>query len=104
MVYNDIFPGFPWTQAFEFAPGVFEVDDGIRVDFRRHPAAPILLSVSTDDYILREGDIFTFQLLGEHTVLLDGGETVSFDFVRIPNDTHLGVRVIVPLTVSVTAP
>lgn len=105
MVYNDIFPGFPWTQAFDFAAGVFDVGSTVRADFRRHPAAPMLLSVVNLAGIIRTGDRVTVALTGAQTALLaTAGDAVMFDFVRMPDDTHLGIRVTVPLTQSVTAP
>jgi hypothetical protein len=105
MVFNDIFPGFAWTQQFDFAAGVLAPGSGVRADFKANIAAPVLLSISDGDGLVVAGDSVTVALSPAQTALLEpAAAEVCFDFIRTPDETHLGVRVFVPLNDSITGP
>lgn len=106
MVYNDIFPGFAWSQVFRFPAGVFLAGQSLRADFRDNPARPPIFQLAEGSGIVRVGDDFTVNLTDVQTTELSGKGRVYFDFVREApaGDTALGVRVRVPISASFTGP
>jgi hypothetical protein len=62
----------------------------------------LLLEINVGSGVIMGDDQVIVSLTGEQTALFAGLQEVAFDFVRTPDDTHLGIRVHVPISSSVT--
>lgn len=108
MVHNPIYPGFAWSQAFDFPENFFQPGDGARAEFRGLAQDPSLLAeVRTGDGVTIDGARLFVELNEDRTTAIGrrGKSTVTnFVVMRDGEEIPIGVIVTIPVVLLPTRP
>lgn len=108
MVHNPIYPGFSWSQAFDFPDGFFQPGDIVRAEFRRFAQDPaVLAEIRSGEGAVIDGNRLFVTLSDEQTAAIGkrGGSTVTnFVVERADDDLPIGVIVTIPVVLLPTRP